>query len=349
MEPEGRLPSTSKSVLKIPGKIMATIRTGRKSSLVLLLLLFSLSLPLSLSGCLGGSRGSGLLLGSLVTSSVRIPEFIFSSSRGGSFEILKIDYNGNFQANLTNNPAEDIDPVWSPDGTRIAFASNRTGVYQIYLMNFDGSNVVNLTNTGLHSVSPAWSSDGTKIVYAADPAPATNTRIFVMNADGTGKTQITLDPFSVGRIHAGPQWRPDGAKITYFNSDPDDNPATNDGSMMIMSPDGTGQAIFFPPVANFVGTVSWAPDGSAIAYATGSAFIKGKIFKANSDGSGAVVITAQDDFQPSWSNLGNVMVFMSNRDLGNPQIFVMNPDGTNQRKITGNEVVNGAPSLFWPR
>ena len=52
--------------------------------------------------------------------------------------------------NLTNHPAEDSNPSWSPDGTRIAFDSDRDGNLEIYVMEADGANPINLTN------NPAW-------------------------------------------------------------------------------------------------------------------------------------------------------------------------------------------------
>lgn len=57
--------------------------------------------------------------------------------------------DGSNQVNLTNNPADDTDPVWSPDGSQIAFVSNRDngegGGQFIYVMDADGSNVRQLT------------------------------------------------------------------------------------------------------------------------------------------------------------------------------------------------------------
>ncbi|MEM5796673.1 MAG: hypothetical protein AAGU23_10450, partial [Bacillota bacterium] len=49
----------------------------------------------------------------------------FDSDRDGSREIYSMAPDGSGQVNLTNNPADDFDPVWSPDGTQIAFVSNR--------------------------------------------------------------------------------------------------------------------------------------------------------------------------------------------------------------------------------
>jgi TolB protein len=66
--------------------------------------------------------------------------------------------DGSNPVNLTNNPALDAEPAWSPDGTRIAFQTDRDGGNrEIYVMNADGSSPVNLTNDLANDGNPAWS------------------------------------------------------------------------------------------------------------------------------------------------------------------------------------------------
>jgi len=83
----------------------------------------------------------------------------FQSNRDGNYEIYVMDADGSNQTNLTNNPADDMFPVWSPDGTKIAFMSNRDGNWEIYVMNADGSNQTNLTNNIGDDMYPMWSPD----------------------------------------------------------------------------------------------------------------------------------------------------------------------------------------------
>ncbi len=63
----------------------------------------------------------------------------FTSDRDGNNEIYVMKADGSEQTRLTNNPASDLYPAWSPDGTRIAFVSDRDGNYEIYVMKADGN------------------------------------------------------------------------------------------------------------------------------------------------------------------------------------------------------------------
>ncbi len=73
----------------------------------------------------------------------------FQTDRDGNAEIYTMSADGSAQTNLTNDPAEDQDPAWSPNGLKIAFHSNRDGDNEIFVMNADGSGVTQVTtNTG---------------------------------------------------------------------------------------------------------------------------------------------------------------------------------------------------------
>ena len=79
----------------------------------------------------------------------------FVSLRDGNFEIYVMNLDGSNPTRLTNNPASDTYPSWSPDEKRIAFTSNRDGNLEIYVMNADGSEQRNLTNADDNW--PSWS------------------------------------------------------------------------------------------------------------------------------------------------------------------------------------------------
>ena len=64
------------------------------------------------------------------------PKIVFGSVRNGdNHDVFLMDLDGSNQIRITNNPAYDDQPKWSPDGSRIAFISDRDGNFEIYVMN----------------------------------------------------------------------------------------------------------------------------------------------------------------------------------------------------------------------
>src|SRR6267143_1055857 len=121
----------------------------------------------------------------------------FASTRNGSYKIFVMGEDGSGVTQLTP-PAmySDDDPVWSPDGTRIAFRSTRNGPYfDIWLMNADGSGVTRLTDSRPFntSSSPAWSAGaawcGDRIAFHSNRGRGND--IYVMSSDGSNVSRLT--------------------------------------------------------------------------------------------------------------------------------------------------------------
>src|SRR5205807_7753777 len=87
-------------------------------------------------------------------------KIVFQTNRDGNAEIYTMNGDGTGRVNLTRNPAEDIQPRWSPDGKRIVYTSNRTGHDEIYSMNADGSGVSQLTFMAGINRRPSWTPAG---------------------------------------------------------------------------------------------------------------------------------------------------------------------------------------------
>src|SRR5215213_2660614 len=168
-------------------------------------------------------------------------------------EIFTMNADGSDQQRLTNNAADDGDPSWSPDGTKIAFSSTRPGLfsgYKIYVMNADGSDQ--------HSISPPtaeneflyfpnWSPDGTKIAYSTSGHGGFE--IYVMNADGSNPQRLTNNPY----LDMYPNWSPDGTKIA-FETDRDE--PNHNREIYVMNADGSDQH----NISNNVATADMHPD-----------------------------------------------------------------------------------------
>jgi Tol biopolymer transport system component len=104
-------------------------------------------------------------------------------------EIYLINPDGSDLVGLTEPPNSDENPVWSPDGSRIAFVSTRDGNPEIYLMQADGSGVVRLTADAGNDHYPTWSPDGERLAFVSDRGG--NGDVYVIGADGSGLRQLT--------------------------------------------------------------------------------------------------------------------------------------------------------------
>ena len=93
---------------------------------------------------------------------------VFVSSRDGNYEVYSMNSDGSGQTNLSNNPAGELAPEWSPDGSKIVFTSFRDGNAEIYTMNADGTGQTRLTYNSATDSNPTWSPDGQKIAFRSD-------------------------------------------------------------------------------------------------------------------------------------------------------------------------------------
>jgi Tol biopolymer transport system component len=78
--------------------------------------------------------------------------FIYSLDRSTRNKVKLTNYQGE----VSRHPTGDLNPVWSPDGKRIAYVSSRDGNLEVYAMNANGSEQINLTNHPGMDWNPQW-------------------------------------------------------------------------------------------------------------------------------------------------------------------------------------------------
>ena len=82
----------------------------------------------------------------------------YTSMVDGNFDIYVMNADGSEKKRLTNNPAVDIAPSWSPDGRKIIFQRGTSEEdMDLYIMNPDGSGQIKVTTNPDYDGHPAWS------------------------------------------------------------------------------------------------------------------------------------------------------------------------------------------------
>jgi Tol biopolymer transport system component len=253
----------------------------------------------------------------------------FASGRNGGLDIYTVNSDGSHITQLTTNGSQSQYPVWSPDSKKMLFVSNRDGNPEIYVMDEDGKNQKKLTkNIAIEEGRPGWFPDGKKIIFASNRNG--NYDLYSVDTGGNNLRQITHDDGE----KTDPAVSPDGNKIIYTVREGRNSSIycidTNGGNKKLLSADGS--------------YASWSKDGKQIIFQTNrdGKTVNGRIpapeiYVMKADGSDQKNISNNDywDFYCYFSPDGRSIVFTSMRD-GNQEVYTMNVDGTNVKRITYN-------------
>ena len=247
---------------------------------------------------------------------------VFKSFRDGNAEIYVMDAYGGNQENLTNHPADDRMPDWSPDGTKIAFVSRRDGNRkQIHVMDADGKNVIRLTDLRVGIRRPVWSPDGKKIAFSVEGRVW---HIVVMDADGN-------NPVRLEDQAADPSWSPDGREIAFVSQ--------RDGGdeIYVIGVGGQGRKRVTQDLVHKL-SPSFSPDGRRIAYAAVPEHEGyGHIHVVGADGRNRVQLTHNEEhhWSPAWSPDGQMIAYYVWDGFSGPgTIHLIASDGRYIRRLS---------------
>jgi Tol biopolymer transport system component/uncharacterized protein YkwD len=233
---------------------------------------------------------------------------VFQSNRDGNWEIYLLNVATGAEMNLTDNPADDQNPLPSHDGMTVVFESDRDGetfeLYALpilsYIPGVTWGAPERLTANGADDYGAGFSPRDRKVLFESEQSG--NRDIYVVGRNGVGQFQLTFDP----AVDTQPDWSPITSTVVFE-------------------------------------TYRDGPQDIEIYGITFTETVDDLIL-----GPGPYNLTRRDfahDRNPAWSPVGDLIAFDSEDLLyTNTDIYVMNPDGRNQRRLTTHPASDSHPT-----
>ncbi|MCY1057294.1 tolB protein precursor protein [Nannocystis sp. SCPEA4] len=199
---------------------------------------------------------------------------------------------------LTDHPAGNYEPAFSPDGRQIAFVSSRDGNAEVYVMRADGSEPQRLTHFQLDDWGPVWSRDGGLLAFISNRESAD--RIFVCKPDGSELRRLTPDVLDARKSfepgEAEPVFTPDGKGLVYSVRTGPQKAALRRADL------ATGAIVPLTAGASSDREPTFAPDGKLLVFASDRDGDP-ELYLMRLDGTGVTRLTERKgaDWLPRWS------------------------------------------------
>lgn len=222
----------------------------------------------------------------------------------------------------------------------VVFSTNRTGESDIYTMRSDGSGQTRITRNRVPDLEPEFSPNGRRIVFRrlVKRGAERTGEIYTMRSNGRDLKRLTNDGFA----DTSPSYSPDGRFIVWRSRRAGNN------DLFVMRSNGSAKVPITAGTQNDDDPV-WAPDGQRIVFhgfREGAGFgLDAEIFTVRPDGTELQQITSNDvdDVSPSFSPDGRTLAIERNVN-GNSDIYVLNADGTGQRRLTSSPAIDRLPA-----
>lgn len=208
----------------------------------------------------------------------------------------------------------------------------------IYTANADGSNRQLVVRGVADQAGFSWSPDGQQLAFTG--GHERDEEIFVVNADGSGLTQLTHIPADRERLDAdwsdNPVWSPDG-KLIAFNGARVETGGKS--QIFLMRSDGSGRRKLTNIFAGYVFYPAWSPDGSSLMFERDLTHGRVDLYAIHpNSGTRRKIAQITNEREHCgcavWSPDGTKIAYEAAGANGNPDIYVMKADGSAQTRLT---------------
>ncbi len=258
---------------------------------------------------------------------------VADASTARDIHILAVD--GSTHGALTDSPANDLFPLWTPDGTAIVFGSDRDGGMDAWMLQVDDGKPLGEprpVKRGLGRALPmAFTNDG-NLFYGLRAGRAD---VFLGRFDASSGTLVggtSPMPSRFAGANRGPEWSPDGSSLAYLSRIGTENYGQEHRAVTVRALDSGAETVHTPRLA-FIERVRWSPDGGSLLLSGGDAQGRSGLFVMDlrTDEVMQAVVERSGDFRGlhgDWSADGR-------------RIFFAQRTGSNRFTIRSHSVASG--------
>jgi TolB protein len=271
---------------------------------------------------------------------------IFISRRtenSADWSLFSMKNDGSDQRKITDLTVKCSKPVVSHSGKTVLFVHySEDHFYELYSINIDGTGLTLIDRADRYCGLSDWSNDDLKIIYSRNRNESTDDKDLILFDVLTNNKKILTE--SGNNVSA--KFSPDN-RIAFCQQQSPLN------GIFLINIDGSDKKLIIPEAGDPV----WSPDGKKIAYISCGEICSPQIFTANFDGSDPIQLTNSylrswdsgfppfGNHDPQWTPDGKKIVYQSDVNDRSPEIYIMNSDGRNQRRLTNTDKRNTSPEI----
>ena len=257
---------------------------------------------------------------------------VFVSERGGDQAVYTMGSDGSEVSSVPSGGDEALAPAWSPTRDHVALLSVDGDSSRLHILTQDGEEWDSCTIDEEQVLHFSWDPKGERVAFLAGTVDEADIFFTDVDCANVGRLTYSSAPMTLGN------WSEDGQWVVYSIT------GGSDQGVFLRNPTGVDRKRVDDKTT---GHLSFAPKGDALAFTT-----------LEEDDRNARIWLVEDVHQPApvsitnqaapgstfaWSPDGKRIVYVSDRD-GDPEIYVMKANGSDQQQLTRNEIADTLPS-----
>jgi len=222
----------------------------------------------------------------------------FTLRENGQTDLWAVPVTTRQPIRITNDPADERDPAWSPDGTKLAYASDRDGNWELYIYDLLTGQTRRMTFNLTYEAAPSWSPDSNWLVYETYQNRTLDVYVLPVT-----DVNASLQPIaSTSSAEMRPAWSPEGRQIAFIGVN-----ESGADLYVVQLEDISNPINVTQSAGRHEDSPSWSPDGAYLAYSAVDAGLA-KIFVQNMRDLAQSPQVLGRGRAPSWSPDGGAVI-----------------------------------------